>query len=197
MVAPLVAEAGTAARLPLVAEAGTGTPYEQLVETLDPLEQQAETAATPAVPAPPVATAPDTPAMAVVAMAILAASEVGLAPPAVAVGCASLELLSAACARAAEGLQPSPLLALGSLAPPPLRSTFPLCLLLLLTSVCVPSSCHMGKVPGEMCHGSPQLKHHSSPNRQVRQTCCGFCCCSGCCLLILLSPLILLHKIEN
>ncbi|MGH0186334.1 UNVERIFIED_CONTAM: hypothetical protein FKN15_021207 [Acipenser sinensis] len=24
----------------------------------------------------------------------------------------------------------------------------------------------MGKVPGEMCHGSPQLKHHSSPNRQ-------------------------------
>ncbi|MGH0123681.1 UNVERIFIED_CONTAM: hypothetical protein FKN15_028912 [Acipenser sinensis] len=56
--------------------------------------------------------------MAVVAVAILAASEVGLAPPVVAVGCASAGLLSAACARAAEGLQPSPLLALGSVAPP-------------------------------------------------------------------------------
>ncbi|MGH0170769.1 UNVERIFIED_CONTAM: hypothetical protein FKN15_061068 [Acipenser sinensis] len=25
----------------------------------------------------------------------------------------------------------------------------------------------MGKVPGELCHGSPQLKHHSSPDRQI------------------------------
>ncbi|MGH0160856.1 UNVERIFIED_CONTAM: hypothetical protein FKN15_003831 [Acipenser sinensis] len=105
---------------------GDGGPQEQQT---DPLELQAEMAATPAtaVPAPPVATIPDTLALAVVAVAILAASKVGLAPPAVTVGCASPELLSAACARAAEGLQPSPLLALGSVAPPllALRSLAP------------------------------------------------------------------------
>ncbi|MGH0122695.1 UNVERIFIED_CONTAM: hypothetical protein FKN15_063552 [Acipenser sinensis] len=95
-------------------------PLGQQAETMDPQEQQAETTATPAtaVPPPPVATVPDTLALAVVAVAILAASEVRLAPSVVAVGCASPEFLSAACARAAEGLQPSPLLALGSVAPP-------------------------------------------------------------------------------
>ncbi|MGH0152000.1 UNVERIFIED_CONTAM: hypothetical protein FKN15_021745 [Acipenser sinensis] len=57
----------------------------------DPLEQQTGTVATlaMAVPAPPVATVPDTPALAVVAGAILAASEVGLAPSVVAVGSTS------------------------------------------------------------------------------------------------------------
>ncbi|MGH0129848.1 UNVERIFIED_CONTAM: hypothetical protein FKN15_041275 [Acipenser sinensis] len=85
-----------------------------------PLVAEAETTATLAtvVPAPPVATAPATPASAVVAVAILVASEVGLAPPAITVGCASTELLLAACARAAEGCQPSPLPVLWSVAPP-------------------------------------------------------------------------------
>ncbi|MGH0135516.1 UNVERIFIED_CONTAM: hypothetical protein FKN15_062177 [Acipenser sinensis] len=130
----LIERAGITARLPLLSEAGTATPHEQQADTLgqqvetmnpqeqqtDPLEQQTGTVATlaMAVPAPPVATVPDTPALAVVAGAILAASEVGLAPSVVAVGCASPELLSAACARAAEGHQPSPLLALGTAAPP-------------------------------------------------------------------------------
>ncbi|MGH0163453.1 UNVERIFIED_CONTAM: hypothetical protein FKN15_045436 [Acipenser sinensis] len=142
--------AGAALVALLVAEAGTATPQEQQVETADPQEQQAETedpqeqqtdppeqqaetAATPAmaVPVPPVATVPDTPGLAMVAVAILAVSEIGLAPPVVAVGCASPELLSAACARAAEGHQPSPLLALGSLAPDiaiiPIRSNVGTC----------------------------------------------------------------------
>ncbi|MGH0132155.1 UNVERIFIED_CONTAM: hypothetical protein FKN15_034861 [Acipenser sinensis] len=89
LVAPLMAEVGMTALLPLVA--GTAARL--------PLVAEAGTAAH-------------------LPLAILVASEVRMAPPAIAVRYASTELLSAACARAAEGCQPSPLPVLRSVAPP-------------------------------------------------------------------------------